>query len=73
MYKNHYQKNSYENLYYSQLENISNLENENKKLKELLDLIEKWYCRKYYEKDKLKCKCWTCRFYDYCVNLKEGD
>ena len=40
MYKNYYQKNSYEDLYYSQLEKISNLENENKKLKELLDLNE---------------------------------
>lgn len=35
--------------------------------------IEKWYCKRYYNK-KVGCRCWSCRFYDICKysNKKES-
>ena len=34
-------------------------------------LTEKYYCKKYFKKDKTKCKAWSCRFYEQCHNEKD--
>lgn len=39
----------------------------------LFYLTEKYYCKKYLFKNRVGCKCWSCRFYSKCRYVKRGD
>lgn len=38
----------------------------------LFAITEQLYCNKYLFKNRVGCKCWSCRFYSKCRYVKRG-